>query len=210
MLPRSSFLRQSCAAALVVLASVSSVLAVRGRQKPYAPEAPAYRQQGEASAPVIVVEYSDFQCPACRFAMTPVKELLSLYGKDLRLIFKHYPLVQHPLARAAAEAAECAGRQGRFWEFHDKLYGQQAEWTKDQDASRLSVYAKDLGLDTAAFAACLKDPAAAALVEADRKEGDDRWVLSTPTFFINGKRFAGSQQLTGNGIPWIDKILKKK
>ncbi|MBI5239596.1 MAG: thioredoxin domain-containing protein [Elusimicrobia bacterium] len=223
MLPRSPLARRLWAASAVLLASVVSVKALRGSIKPYAPEAPSYRQKGEAGAPVVIVEFSDLQCPACRFAVGPVKDLLKLYGRDVRLIFKHVPLNQHKLAVPAAVAAECAGRQGRFWEFHDLAYEKQLDWSPvpppgqaeapppDQEAARKAFvsYAKKLGLDPAAFSACLQDPAAAALVEKDRQEADQRWVLSTPTFFINGRRLVGARQLSEGGVPWIDKILKK-
>jgi len=209
--PRSPFARSLAAAALVLLASVASVLAVRGARQPYAPAAPAYRQKGPNGAAVTVVEFSDFQCPACRFGVASMKDLLALYGKDLRFVFKHYPLTRaHSLAKTAAMAAECAGRQGRFWEFHDLLYDKQAQWAKAEGGARLQDYARDLGLDRAAFADCLKDPAVSALVERDMKEGDEHWVVSTPTFFINGRRFSGVRQLRDRGVIWIDKLLKKR
>jgi len=193
------------------LASATSVVAVRGRMKPYIPDAPSYRQKGESAAPITMVEYSDFQCPACRYAVEPAKRIVTIYGKDIRFIFKHFPLTHlHHFAVKAAVAAECAGRQGRFWEFHDQLYKTQEDWAKDKDGVPLEDYAKALGLDQAVFAACLKDPAVAALVHRDQKDGDDHWVVSTPTFFINGKRFVSARQLTEGGIPWIDKTLKGK
>ncbi len=222
MLPRTPLARRLCAASAVLLASAASVKAVRGSQKPYAPQAPAYREKGRPEAPIVIVEFSDLQCPSCRFAVKPVKDLLQLYGQDTRLIFKHYPLHQHLLAWPAAVATECAGRQGRFWDLHDLLYDKQADWapqaSKEAQASvkqpppppDFIPYARSLGLDLTAFAACLKDPTVSAPIAADLKDGDDHWVLSTPTFFINGKRFTGARQLTEGGVPWIDKILKKQ
>ena len=206
---RPSLVRRLCAAVAILAASAISVATVRGHQKPYAPDAPAYRQKGAADAPIIIVEFSDFQCPACRYAVGPAKNLVALYGKDVRFIFKHFPLMQHPLAKGAAIAAECAGRQGRFWDFHDLIYEKQEDWSKDTGGTNLQNYAKSLNLDLAVFSACLKDPSAAALVAQDLKEGNDHWILSTPTFFINGKRFIGAPNLTGPGVIWIDKILKK-
>jgi protein-disulfide isomerase len=206
----------------VLLASAVSVKAVRGSQKPYLPQAPAYREKGRPEAPVVIVEFSDLQCPACRFAVGTLKDLLKLYGRDTLLIFKHYPLHQHLLAWPAAVAAECAGRQGRFWDLHDLLYDKQADWApapppeaqtsspKPGSPQDFLPYARSLGLDMTAFEACLKDPAIGPLIKADVKDGDDHWVLSTPTFFINGKRFVGARQLSEGGVPWIDKILNKK
>ncbi len=203
--------RITCAVGILALSGATvALLFVRRILKPYAPDAPAYRQKGPANASITVVEFSDFQCPACRFAVEPMKGLQSLYAQDLRVIFKHYPLTRmHPKAKAAAIAAECAGRQGRFWEFHDTLYGHQADWTKD-NGQNLEDYARELKLDQTAFAACLKDPSTSAAIERDMKEGDDRWVVSTPTFFINSRRFAGARQLTDRGVIWIDKLLKNR
>ena len=107
---RPSLARRLCAVVVILAASATSVLAVRGHQKPYAPDAPAYRQKGAADAPIVIVEFSDFQCPACRYAVGPAKNLIALYGKDVRFIFKHFPLMQHQLAKGAAIATEYAGR----------------------------------------------------------------------------------------------------
>lgn len=225
MLPRTPLARRLWSASAVLLASAVSVQALRGSVKPYAPDSPAYRQKGAPGARVVIVEFSDLQCPACRFAVGPMKDLLKLYGEDARLIFKHFPLGQHKLAVPAAVAADCAGRQGKFWEFHDLAYENQQEWNpasppgkeppplpeREKTARKAFFsYAKKLRLDPAAFAACIDDPAAAALVEEDRREADARWVLSTPTFFINGKRFVGARQLAEGGVPWIEKLLKEK
>lgn len=201
--------RRLLGAAAVVIASCSLVFAVRRTQKPYSPDAPAFRQKGPAEARVVIVEYSDFQCPACRIAEQPMRDVLKLYGKDVRFVYKHFPLERpHPWARPAAVASECAGRQGRFWEYHDLLYDKQEEWTKDDAPARLQAFAKTLKLDSAAFDACLKDKAADDAVAKDMKEGDDRWVGSTPTFFVNGKRFVGARQLQTRGTLWIERQLR--
>jgi protein-disulfide isomerase len=222
MLPRTPLARRIWAASAVLLASAVSVKAVRGSQKPYTPRAPAYREKGRPDAPIVIVEFSDLQCPACRFAVAPVKKLIQLYGQDARLIFKHYPLPRHFSAWPAAVAAECAGRQGRFWDLHDLLYDKQADWAPQlppeaqASAQRPGFpqdfipYARSLGLDMTAFGTCLKDPAVSTLIKDDQKDGDDHWVLSTPTFFINGKRFVGARNLSEDGVPWIEKILRKK
>lgn len=202
--------RTTLSAALVLLASLTTVLAVRGRQKPYSPQAPAFRQKGPAEASVIIVEYSDFQCPACRAAVAPLKEIIKLYDGKVLFTFKHYPLEQvHQWARLAAKSADCAGRQGKFWEFHDILYEKQAEWSGEDGSVKIAAYAKALKLDETAFTACVADPATDALVSREAQEGEDRWVGSTPTFFINGKRFVGARQLAMLGPSWIDKLLKK-
>ena len=140
--------------------------------------------------------------------------LLDLYGKDTRVVFKHFPLERpHPHARPAARASECAGRQGKFWEYHDGLFETQAGWGgHDQQADpkpAFTALATKLKLDPAAFQACLADPAADQQVAADMTEGDRRWVQSTPTFFVNGRRFVGGLQLAKRGSLWIEKELKK-
>jgi protein-disulfide isomerase len=130
----------------------------------------------------------------------------------VRLIFKNFPLERmHPWAKSAAVAAECAGEQGHFWELHDMLYQKQDEWVgASSPPKQILGYIKSLGLNEAAFKSCLIDSKTAALIQADIQEGQNRWVNATPTFFINGKRFVGSLQLSALAPLWIDKILKEK
>lgn len=202
--------RYAVGAAAVLVASFALVFALRRAQKPYAPDAPAYRQKGAADAPIVIVEFSDFQCPACKVAEAPMRDLLKLYGKDIRFIFKHYPLERpHPWARPAARASECAGRQGKFWELHDILYDKQEDWSNDKAPELIAGYAKGLGLDMKAFDACLPEAAMDQAIGQDMKEGEERWVGSTPTFFINGKRFIGARQLGTLGTIWIEKLKRK-
>lgn len=198
------------AVALVVLSAIAAVLILRGAAKPYSPDAPAFRQKGPAEAPIVIVEFSDFQCPACRYAVAPLKGLLELYPGKIRLVFKHFPLERaHKWARYAARAAECAGRQGKFWELHDALYEKQDQWPEADTEKLIAGYAKAAGVDVKALEACVAEPAVDQAVSADQREGDRRWVGSTPTFFINGKRFVGSKQLGALGSLHIEKILKK-
>lgn len=203
-------LRLAASAALVLGACAASYLVARGRHKPYSPAAPAYRVLGPADAPVTIVEFSDFQCPACRVAEPPMRSLLKLYDGKVRLVFKHFPLERmHLWARAGAVAAECAGRQGKFWEYHHELYDHQEEWPNDKSEERLETYARRVKLDLPAWSACRKDPSADAAVTSDFNDGEHAWVGSTPTFFINGKRFVGARQLSERGTLWVDKELKK-
>ena len=195
----------------MAVACLLSVLSARGLHRELPESAPEYRRRGEPDARVVIVEYSDFQCPACRAAEEPLRQILALYGKQVRLVFKHFPLEGlHTRAREAAVASECAGRQGRFWPFHHLLYEKQEEWTQGAPlSSRLAGYARDAGVDASAFEACLKDPSAAAGVSSDIDEGTQRWVGSTPTFFVNGKRLVGPRQLSSLGTILIDRALKK-
>lgn len=208
MLPGSKLSRNLFCAAILLVLGLASVKAARRAHKPYSPSAPEYRQKGAVDAKVVIVEFSDFQCPACAAALPTVKSLLALYGKDIKIVFKHFPLRMHPKAPEAARGAECAGRQGRFWEMHDLLFESQTEWS-EAGPDWMAVYVKRLKLDEAAFAACIKDPATEASLAADISEGDGVWVGSTPTFFINGRRFAGGRQLSMRGTPWLEKQLKR-
>jgi protein-disulfide isomerase len=196
---------------LVAAASVATGVLARGHQKVYEPAAPAHRQWGPADAPIVIVEFSDLQCPGCAYSQGTLKGLKDLYPGKLKIIFKHFPLERrHFHAREAARAAECAGAQGKFWELHDQLFEHQREWEESTDAAWYRPYVKAAGVDADKLESCLKDPAVDAAITADVKEGDDMWVGSTPTFFVNGKRFAGGKQLQTLGTIWIDKQLRKK
>ena len=198
-------------AALVLGAGYGSYLAARGARKPFSPDAPGYRRLGPVTARVLIVEFSDFECPACRIAEPPLRGLMKLYDGKVRLVFKHFPLERvHRWARPAAVAAECAGRQGRFWPYHRLLYERQNKWTGvSTPEAAFTAYAKELRLDENAWAACREDPAVNAAVSADAEDARRAWVSSTPTFFINGKRFVGAKDLSERGVPFIDKELNK-
>jgi len=144
---------------------------------------------GPADAPVTLVEYGDFECPYCGMAYAVVKSAQRELGKQLRFVFRNFPLAEaHPHARLAAQAAEAAEVQGKFWEMHDTLFQHQDALEADD----LSGYAKSLGLDMAQFARDLQDPKYAKRVREDFRSGVRSGVNGTPTFFINGSRFEGS------------------
>lgn len=154
--------------------------------------------RGDANAPVTIVEFSDYQCPFClqHFQQT-MPQLLKEYidtGK-VKYVFMDFPLDSiHPQARKAAEAAECAGAQDKYWEMHDKLFGDQAAWNgNDKAVDVFKKYAADLKLDAAGFAQCLDDGQFASEVEADEQEGLAAGVTGTPAFFINGQFLSGAQ-----------------
>src|SRR6266853_6951864 len=107
--------------------------------------------RGPASAPVTIVEFSDFQCPYCGREYPVVERLMKEYDGKVRLVFRHYPLDFHPFAEKAAEAGACAQDQGKFWELHDKMFGNQAKLAVDD----LKTYAKQVGLDAPKFDKCL-------------------------------------------------------
>lgn len=206
---KGPLLRRFAAFALVAVLSVASMLVARGTRKPFSVDAPKYRQLGPKDSKVLIVEFSDFECPACRYAEKPLKDLLALYEGKVRFVFKHFPLRMHPWARPAAIAAECAGRQGRFWQYHDRLYERQEEWSNEKADSFWISYAKDLKLDMPAWQSCRTDPALESMLESELKDGGNAWVGSTPTFFIDGKRFVGSRQLAERAPNFIDKELKR-
>jgi protein-disulfide isomerase len=206
---RDKFSRRLASYALVAALTVASAFAAGRARKPFSPAAPEFRKRGPVDAKIQVVEFSDFQCPACRVAEPPLRQIFTVYEGKLHFIFKHYPLRMHQWAKPAAVAAECAGRQGKFWEYHDRLYDRQDEWTNDKADGFLTGYAKDLKLDVPAWQACRQDPTAAAAYASDMKDGDDAWVSATPTFFINGRRFVGAKQLAELAPLYMDKELKK-
>ena len=147
--------------------------------------------RGPDQAPVTLVEYGDFECPYCGRAEPVVRELLADYG-DLRYVWRHLPLTDvHPHAQLAAEAAEAAADQGKFWPMHDQLLGHQDALT----AKDLIRYAAQLGLDTERFTRDLRDHTGQAKIAADVDSADLSGVSGTPTFFINGKRHHGAYDI---------------
>jgi Na+/H+ antiporter NhaA len=147
--------------------------------------------RGPSEAPVTLVEYGDFECPYCGQAEPVVRELLAGYG-DVRYAWRHLPLTDvHPHAQLAAEGAEAAAKQGKFWEMHDQLLGHQGAL----GAKDLIRYAAELGLDTEKFTADLRDHKGAGKVAADVDSADVSNVSGTPTFFINGKRHHGAYDI---------------
>jgi len=145
--------------------------------------------RGAGDAPVTLVEYGDFECPYCGRAEPAVREIVKEFGEDLRFVFRHLPLADvHPNAQLAAEAAEAAGAQGRFWEMHDLLFEHQ-DALKPMD---LVGYAGDLGLDVDRFTDELRRRVYAARVAEDIDTADQSGVTGTPTFFVNGRRQQGS------------------
>jgi Na+/H+ antiporter NhaA len=148
--------------------------------------------RGPDDAPVTLVEYADFECPYCGQAEPVVRELLAQFGGDLRYVFRHLPLVDvHEHAQLAAEAAEAAGAQGRFWEMHDLLFAHQDALTL-QDLER---YARELGLDVERFAERLRTRKYAPRIARDVDSADQSGVAGTPSFFINGRRQTGAYDL---------------
>jgi protein-disulfide isomerase len=153
---------------------------------------------GSPAARHILVEYSDFQCPACALYHPIVKQLMLDYGDRLRLVYRHFPLFEiHKNARAAAYAAEAAGRQGKFWEMHDMLFERQKEWESAGDPTDMfRGYARDLGLDANRLVADMGNSEVRNNVERGYQSGLRSGVNSTPTFFLDGKQIANPRGYT--------------
>jgi len=145
--------------------------------------------EGPADAPLTLVEYGDYQCPYCGAAYPVVKRLQKTLGKKLRFVFRNFPLTRmHPYALIAAQAAEAAALQGKFWEMHDLLFEQQTLLGPDI----IPVLAKKIGLNVEQFGSDIKQDVVERRIKEDRQSGIRSGVNGTPTFFINGKRHDGS------------------
>jgi len=143
---------------------------------------------GNANAPVTIVEFSDFECPFCGRAVETLKKVQSTYGDKVRVVFRDYPLVIHRTAKRAAEASHCAEDQGKFWEMHDKLFSKGGP-IQDADLYR---YAQQIKLDHDRFDQCLTSGKFKDAWKPSQDEGQRVGVMSTPTFFINGRLIVGA------------------
>jgi protein-disulfide isomerase len=144
---------------------------------------------GPENAPVTLVEYGDYQCPYCGDAYSVIKAVLKVMGSDLRFVFRNMPLNEvHPYAQFAAEAAEAAGVQGKFWEMHDAIYERQSELGSDL----VNKLAHELKLDVPRFEADLDARFCRLRVKSDFMGGMRSGVSGTPALFINGLRYEGS------------------
>lgn len=146
---------------------------------------------GTAQAPVTIIEFSDFECPYCRRAVPILKELLEKYPGKLKLVYRDFPGPNHQQALSAAEAAQCAAEQDRFWEYHDALFTQHASGS----GWNYSTLAENLGLRQVPFDVCMKEHRYRQEVLKDLQDGLKIGVTSTPTFFINGRPLVGARPL---------------
>ena len=147
------------------------------------------RIRGNPNAPVMIVEFSDFQCSFCLRVQPTLLALLKRYEGKVAVSYRDYPLSDiHPQAQMAAEAARCAGEQGKFWEYHDKVFSQAA-----LDRDTLYSYGQSLGLDMQRFHACVDSGKYRKAVESDFEAGQQAGVGGTPAFFINGIFLDGAQ-----------------
>ena len=161
--------------------------------------------KGPATAPVTIVEFSDFQCPFCGRLTPTLKQIEDKYGDKVRIVFRQYPLPFHQYAQKAAEASLCAADQGKFWQMHDAMFANQQSLGVDQ----LKAKATELGLNAEQFNSCLDSGKQASVIQADMKDGSAVGVNGTPAMFINGRFISGAvplEQLTSV----IDDELRRK
>lgn len=141
---------------------------------------------GSANPKATLVEFSDFECPACAAAYPMVKQVVASYSADLKFVFRHFPLDQHTNSKLAAQAAEAAGAQGKFWEMHDLLYENQTTLSQET----INGFGIELKLDMDRFTKELTDGIYADKIQKDVSQGSVLGVNSTPTFFLNGKKLS--------------------
>jgi protein-disulfide isomerase len=146
--------------------------------------------KGPENARITLVEFSDFECPYCSHAVGQVDALMKIFPKDIRLVYKQFPLSMHPHARKAAAASLAANEQGKFWQMHDKLFAS----FRQLDDEHILAMAKEIGLDMNRFTADLGSGKYDAVIKKDLRDGEESGVAGTPAFFINGKLYSGSME----------------
>lgn len=159
--------------------------------------------RGDKSAPVTLIEYSDFQCPFCSRFHPTLQQVMNDYKGKVNWVYRHFPLTSiHPYAQKAAEASECASEQGKFWEMADLFFGKQDQWTATGlDATTLENLAKEAGVkDLKKFSSCVTSGKYTALVQADEAGGEQAGVTGTPGTIIIAKD--GSKQLIPGALPY--------
>ena len=145
---------------------------------------------GNPNAAVRIVEFADFQCPACKAAHPIIKQVIKENADKVFFVYRHYPLPSHKNGKIASQAAEAAGVQGKFWEMHNLLYEKQPEWSEVNNPKEVfQDYAQDLGLDTQKFKDDMDN--AIRVVNQDYADGNKLDVAATPTFFINNQKYQG-------------------
>jgi predicted DsbA family dithiol-disulfide isomerase len=166
----------------------------------------AARVQGNPKPRVMIVEFSDYQCPYCKQAEASLKAVLAKYGDKVSLAYRDFPLSQiHPQAEIAAEASRCAQEQGKFWEYHDQLFT-----ASKLDKDSLIEYARSLKLDDTQFVSCLTNEKYKAAIDKDREDGRKAGVTGTPGFFINGIALSGVQSQETFARVIDDELARKR
>ena len=181
-------LRQAKARAAYVekLRSKSSVLVLLAPPDVDVDTSNAY-VHGSKTAPVMLVEFADYECPYCQKVTPVLQQLEKEYGDKLAVAYKDFPLPMHHSSQKAAEAARCAGEQGKFWQFHDVLF-----YSKQLSVEELKEHARVIKLDGDRFDQCLDEGKEAAAVKKDLEEAEHMGLTGTPSFFVNGHFFSGA------------------
>ena len=203
--PRIAFLL--IAGVITLLFIIKSVAIVQARP----PRGPVLqigsRMKGDPQAPVKVIEFTDFQCPACAKTNGIFDDILKKYPGKIFVDHRHFPLGMHAHARRASLFAECAAAQGKFWPMQDVLFKSQTSWAQMGSVdSYFGTLGVSLGMDGMRLTACVNSPATEQTILKDIADGNRRGVNSTPTFFVNGKIAVGSVQLAAA----IEELLGKK
>lgn len=155
---------------------------------------------GNKDAKVTIVEFGDYQCPACGYAHPILKQVFSIYSQNsnVRFVFRNFPLPQHQNAVIAAEAAEVAGNQNKFWEMYDMLYENQLAWSVSGNPLDIfGTYAQQMGLNVDTFKDEMQKHTMVDVINSDKADGETVGVNVTPTFYINGKKFTGFMTAEG-------------
>jgi protein-disulfide isomerase len=176
------------------------------------PEASSAHVRGEASAPVTIEEFADFQCPPCGALHPEMKKIEEEYGPRLKVIFRNYPVVAlHKHALQAAHAAEAAGLQGRFWEMHDMLFSNQEQWDKSDDVRPIfSDYARSLNLDVQRFNTDMDGTEVSRRILEDQDRARTLRVRGTPTLIINGRQLQPTEFTREGMRAAINTALREK
>lgn len=162
---------------------------------------------GEMSAEVVIIEYSDFECPACASYFPILKDLKEKFGSQIAVVYRHFPLTQiHRNAELASLASEAAGRQGKFWEMHDLLFENQRNWSDNFGAKEIFIgYAQQLQLDEKQFINDLDAKDLQDKVSASYREGVSIGIAGTPTFFLNGEKISNPR-----GYEEFERVISEK
>lgn len=163
----------------------------------------------ETDAEITIVKYSDFQCPACKYYVNIEEQLIEEYGDSISIEYKHFPLNMHEHAQLAARAAEAARAQGKFQEMHDLIFEGQEQWARGNAEAMFIGYAGELDLEVEQFKSDMNSADMQRIVMADKREGLELNVNSTPTFFINGMKLEQNPRSFGQFKSIIDSILEQ-
>lgn len=168
--------------------------------------------EGNASSSVIIIEYSDFECPACRSYYSVVKQLVVEFGSQAAFVYRHFPLTEiHTNAEFAARAAQAAGKQGKFWEMHNLLFEKQDEWAKVANIEPMfESYASLLGISVEQFKTDFNSKEIINLVKAERANAIKLGLAGTPSFFINGKQIQNPSSVDAFRTVIKDAIASKQ